>query len=354
MFGALTRATHRPGTAALLATLALTACQDDPVGPQPAEPSPAPELALSAMVTSNTWYTGLNSMPTRRFDLVTATIGGRVYAIGGRHAHYGVFSQVEAYTPAYSSIDGRPFSGLWETKASLPAARWGASGAAVINGKIYVPGGSADIYSRTSLSENTLFEYDPVANSWATRAPMPVKTCCGASVNINNKLYVFTPALVNGSPMLHRYNPVTNRWARMAGPPHDHGRPVGGAINGKFYLVGGQDGTLGPAKFLDVYNPATNSWVTRKAAPTARYGAAGRALNGKLYVIGGRGVTDVALNTVEAYDPVSNTWSTKAPIPTARYYLGIGQLSGFLFALGGWQPGGTDYRGLNTNEAYYP
>jgi N-acetylneuraminic acid mutarotase len=315
------------------------------------------ELAVSSQAASGNWVAS-TSMPQGRFDLVAASAGGQVYAIGGRNNHFAVYSRVEALTPSGIIKDGFPLGGTWTTKASLPAKRWAASGAQTINGKIYVPGGSA---GPANMSEKTLFVYDPAADSWASKAPMPVKNCCGASAAINGKLFVLTPAFLNGRPTLHRYDPATDRWSELASPPHDHSRPVGGVSNGKFYVVGGEftgsEESFGKASAtLDVYDPVRNRWVTKAPMPTARYAAAGRVVNGKLHVVGGLPSWDenIALNTVEVYDPATNTWAAKQPVPTARYLLAAAQLNGFLYALGGWAPGANPFTGLTTNEIYAP
>jgi N-acetylneuraminic acid mutarotase len=355
-----TLASRRFTAAALTAVIALPGCHDEPVGPShPADRGQRPELAVTAQAASNQWTSSRN-MLTPRMDLVAATAGGQVYAIGGRNDHYAVYSRVEAFTPSYSELDGRPFYGTWSVKAPLPAPRWGASGGQTINGKIYVPGGSA-LWLNTNSSEKTLFVYDPVANSWASKSPMPVKNCCGASAAIQSQLYVLTPAFLNGRPMLHRYDSVTDRWTELASPPHDHSRPVGGVINGKFYVMGGEftgsEKAYGQASAtLDVYDPATNRWTTKSAAPTGRYSAAGRVVNGKLVVVGGIPSWEEApaLNSVEVYDPATNTWATREPMPTARYLLAAAQLDGFLYALGGHRKVPYLYTGLATNEAYSP
>jgi N-acetylneuraminic acid mutarotase len=54
----------------------------------------------------------------------------------------------------------------WLQKTSLSSARTGP-GAAVVNDKIYVIGGEADGYLKT------VEQYDPVADTWTTKASMP-------------------------------------------------------------------------------------------------------------------------------------------------------------------------------------
>ena len=77
-------------------------------------------------------------------------------------------------------------------------------------------------------------------------------------------------------------------------------------------------------------------WVTRAPMPTVRsdFGVA-TGLNGKIYVIGGQDSTG-ALNIVEEYDPVKNIWQTRAPMPTPRSALGVvAARDGKIYAIGG-------------------
>ena len=112
-----------------------------------------------------------------------------------------------------------------------------------------------------------------------------------------------------------------------------HFRPVVGAIGGKLYVVGGNNGSGTAMRRVDMYDPATNTWSSRKGMPTARTNAGAAIIGGKLYVVGGRNTA--YLNTVEAYDPVANAWTSRGTMPTARAALGVGGVSGLLYAVGG-------------------
>ena len=115
----------------------------------------------------------------------------------------------------------------------------------------------------------------------------------------------------------------------------DHFRPVVRAIDGKLYVVGGNNGSGTAMRRVDMYDPATNTWSTGAVMPTARMNAVAAALGGKLYVFGGRNGT-VYQNAVEAYDPVANAWTTRPAMPTARGALGIGGVSGHVVRH--WRP----------------
>ena len=68
-------------------------------------------------------------MPTARYGLAAAEVGGKIYAIGGNNG--GILSVVEEYDPAANT---------WATKAPMPTGRHYLA-AAEVGGKIYAIGG---------------------------------------------------------------------------------------------------------------------------------------------------------------------------------------------------------------------
>jgi N-acetylneuraminic acid mutarotase len=111
------------------------ACATDtsPAGPVADPVAPAVPAFDVSSPASNTWLTR-PQMPTARAELVAATVNGNIYAIGGRTSASGAIAKVEMYDPDGSLI-------VWSDRTLLPSPRSYASGAATINGKIYVAGG---------------------------------------------------------------------------------------------------------------------------------------------------------------------------------------------------------------------
>jgi N-acetylneuraminic acid mutarotase len=327
-----------PVVGALISAALMTACSGDTLPTQPDGGSPAPQADIS--VAPNTWG-ARPSMSTRRYAPVAATVDGIIYVIGGYRGD-SALRTVEAYRPGFIVAP-------WTSRAQLPAKRLASSGAGVIGGKIYVTGGFNNNDTRTT----SLFVYDPSADSWATKAPIPVPTADGASGAISGRLYVFTPS--NLSPQqprsFYRYNPNNDGWTELTPPPHDHVAPAAGVIDGKLYLAGGRSAAGGfYSSTLDMYDPATGTWQTKASMPTARGYIAGRVINGKLYVLGGVDNLGTQLATLEVYDPATDSWATKAGMPTARGGLAAASANGVLYALGGRAPNAI----VKTNEAYYP
>jgi len=109
---------------------------------------------------------------------------------------------------------------------------------------------------------------------------------------------------------------------------------AGGVIDGKLYVVGGQNGaTL--LSSLEVYDPTSNTWVAKQAMPTARNSLGAAVMNGKLYVVGGNGVSGQKVTTLEVYDPATDSWTAKTSMPTARSAPSVVAMDGLLYVAGG-------------------
>jgi M6 family metalloprotease-like protein len=292
--------------------------------------------------SGNSWAVR-SPIPSPRHQPAAAATGGILYAIGGLNG---------AGSPQRSVFAYDPVDNTWSTKAQLPAARYNANGAAAINGKIYVAGG----FDGTNKLTRTLYVYTAAANTWATLAPMPVPGGCGGSVAIGGKLYVFSGCTLSSTGvqsaarLLHRYDPGSNTWTTRQAAPQVHYGPVVAAIGGRLYVAGG-NGASGQTARLDSYNPLTNTWATLRSMPTARVGAGGGAAKGLLYAMGGRSGTTY-LRTFEAYDPVTDTWSSRAPMAAARAGVGSTFISvaGRFYVVGGRNGSGV----LKMNEEYTP
>jgi len=128
----------------------------------------------------------------------------------------------------------------------MPAPRAG-SAAATVNGKIYVVGGQvADVMQPTTL------EYDPVADTWATKAAIP-------------------------------------------SPRHRLGAAV---VNGIVYAVGGG----GNGSAIEAYDPSTNTWSVKSNLNIPRWALGVAALGGAVYAVGGvKDILDVP--QLERYRP---------------------------------------------------
>jgi N-acetylneuraminic acid mutarotase len=86
--------------------------------------------------------------------------------------------------------------------------------------------------------------------------------------------------------------------------------PATVVMDGKLFVIGGDDGAGGDFDGIDVFDPTTDEWSTFTPHPFARSYPAVAVLNGKLYVIGG---TDSGgeLQSMDIYDPETGSWTTE-------------------------------------------
>ena len=131
---------------------------------------------------------------------------------------------------------------------------------------------------------------------------------------VDGKIYVFGGALAGPAAA---YDPAADSWEKKAPVPNRRWWFATSVVDGKIYAIGGIK--FNPEKYLDtveVYNPATDTWEKRTDMPTARCCLSAHTVNGIIYAIGGsirRG-----LQTVEAYNPATDTWEQMADMPEPR------------------------------------
>ena len=289
---------------------------------------------LPPCLTNNCW-TVQAPMPTSRTSFGVGAVNGMLYAVGGALPGAGPHSAVatvEAYDP---NTNG------WTTKAPMPTGRPGVQ-VGVVNGVLYAVGGiNAGLVD--PLPIGTVEAYDPVTNTWATKQPIPAPPF-GAGVGVvNGILYAVGGIAPGGSGVvvtgtLQAYDPVSNTWTTKAPMPTPRLGFRVGVVNGILYTVGGD-----AAGTVEAYDPVTNTWTAKQPMLTARSGFGVGVVNGILYAVGNDGIPILA-NTVEAYDPATNTWTTKAPMPLPRGGIGVGVVNGVLYAIDG----------SGANEAYHP
>jgi N-acetylneuraminic acid mutarotase len=285
-------------------------------------------------------WTSRAGLPVPRTGHAAVSLGGKLYVIGGFSGS--TLARVEQYDPASNS---------WTRKADLHSARREfAAGAA--NGKIYVACGMSWSDPNAVTYVTTTEEYDPVADTWTERAPCPavpaVNNIYGnahiGGTSSNGRLYVAvaTPS----SAAMYEYDPVGNTWASKAAPPFGLGQYALAESGAQVYLLASQSNSANPGTTskLAVYDPAGDFWILR--APLGGVWWAGLvASGGKLYTVGGVGVTGgfsppavrptSVLSAVNQYDPTSNQWTSAGNFGAARHSLGAAVLGTDVYVTGG-------------------
>jgi N-acetylneuraminic acid mutarotase len=242
----------------------------------------------------------------------------------------------------------------WTSMEPMPTARNGF-GVAVVEGKIYVIGGS----NGSLLGTNEM--YDPVTDTWTTQTPMPTPRIGFGIAVYQNKIYVIggqiglLPQDVTGANEV--YDPSTDTWESKTGIPEARDGFRANVVNNKIYIIGGRDFSLNIIYNLtQIYDTKTDTWSYGASIPTnISLGAAGATTGAmaptKIYVIGGFTSFDydaISLNYV--YDPEGDVWNMVTSMSTPRYSLGVAVVNDTLYAIGG--KSGDNY--LAVNEKYTP
>ncbi len=220
--------------------------------------------------------------------------------------------------PALSSANVAENS--WASKAPMKVAR-GSLGLAVVNGKIYAIGGStySGIWPATNGIVGTNEEYDPATDTWTYKKSMPIPRYGFAIVVYQNKIYCIggvtgystsTGRLITGANQV--YDPATDTWETKAPMPTPRWLLQANVVNGKIYLIGGQNGGSS-IKVNEVYDPLTDSWTTKAPIPTAASNYASAVVDNKIYVAGGFFLS----NLTQIYDPETDTWSLGTTVPSS-------------------------------------
>ncbi|MCF8222524.1 MAG: hypothetical protein K9J25_05205 [Bacteroidales bacterium] len=176
----------------------------------------------------------------------------------------------------------------WTEKAEMPAEIcFLPPSASVVNNEILIIGGA-----NPDEPLNTVYAYDPQANSWSTRASM-----------------------------------IDARWGHAAN-----------VVNGKIYVMGGCLTSTGDATSkTEVYDPALDEWQSLSNMPTPRIGAGSCVVDGKIYIMGGRSADPGGdyNNSMEVYDPLTNRWASLSPVPVAMGYHSSSVVNNTIYAISG-------------------
>lgn len=243
----------------------------------------------------------------------------------------------------------------WSELADLPHPGVGVA-SCVINGKLYVVGGGVDLIFAGDKIPNHNDEYDPVTNTWRSRAEIPSPRNFATASAVNGKCYVIgggtgktfsDPALTT----VQAYDPQTNTWENRAPLPEGRHAAASAVVDSKIYVIGGGDsGDLNGSNLrasVAIYDPRTNLWRAGADMPTPRRAAGVAAMGQYLYVVGGviSGPNGgrAAVNTVERYDSATNQWNRIEPLPESLHHASAVAYQGELYVFGGIDSGKGDF-----------
>ena len=273
-------------------------------------------------------WTPRPSLNVSRAGLATATIGERIYAIGG-------------FGPGFASRDSVEVRGpgeAWQPVVPMLTAR-GNLGAAVVDDRIYVFGGETD-HGSTKLAEVFTHEWKPIAK-------LPKRLTAPGTAAFDGKIYLMGGRIPAGvTDKVHVYDPVPDNWSSDATPmptPRWFLRVT--QLGEWLYAIGGADKDDQFLATVERYNPETDIWEDVAPMGTPRGGAGVVTVNDRIYVVGGAkgefGPGHVPLTSSEVFAEAPPAWQPlEAVLPVGRSSLRAERAPGNqILAIGGFEPG---------------
>lgn len=255
-----------------------------------------PENAEQVTI-ENRWVAQPN-LPGPRSRAAGIAFENNLYLIGGS----------DGTSPLPDLIRYSPELGAWSQLSPKPTSVSEIQ-AAVIDQKIYVPGGR----TASGAFSNALEIYDPLTDEWQTGPDLPEGISAYALVAHNGGLYLFGGVTEEGySNRVYRFDSGTNLWEEENALPVSLGYSGAVAIASKIYVVGGFDGEEISRRTFQ-FTPNAESaapWQAVSDLPEGRYGMGVVALDNQIHVVGGIGESDSTF-THMSFDPIIDAWSIK-------------------------------------------
>lgn len=177
-----------------------------------------------------------------------------------------------------------PATNTWETKASMPTARYGMT-ISVVDDKFYLIGGTKE-GSNTRLAIDVNEVYDPVTDSWTTKADIPneISGYRLTSAVADSKIYcIKSNSWIVNPKRINVYDPVNDDWSVKANSPLNQSCPTAVATVGdsavRIYVF---DGSVN-----QIYDPKVDIWTIGTTMITPRDYVSVAVIDYILYVIGG-------------------------------------------------------------------
>lgn len=262
---------------------------------------------------------------TPRAYSASGVVDGKIYVIGGAYSKTEISNVVEMYNPETDA---------WQSRQSLPEPIHGAA-AGVIGGKIYVAGGQTQ-YTTLGMSKNTLFVYNPAMDSWEQKAPMPTTRGYLSAAVVDGRLYVIggTTTWPNRTGKVEMYDPETDTWQTKAPMPTARSGFCAEAVNGKIYAMGGINAS-GYKDVLEEYDPATDTWIEKMEMPQTRSIFGSAVVNDLLYAYGGALDDITPLLDIIQYGPETDSWAETDDMPELKTAFASAVVDNCIYGIGG-------------------
>ncbi|MGB7157340.1 MAG: fibronectin type III domain-containing protein [Tepidisphaeraceae bacterium] len=246
----------------------------------------ATRSAYKLNLSTNVW-TQIADLPNAQTHVSVATDGTYIYAMGGQIGS-GESTNITAEAWKYHIA-----TNIWSPFTALPEAR--AGGAMVYhNGFLHFFGGVLN--DRVTVSDKHWAIPVNESTGWVAKAAMINPGDHLSAHELNGKIYAIGGEHDHGFDYiqhnaLSEYDPVADTWTSKAPLPVASSHFEGGTlvVHGRILLLGGQiDGQL-QTDAVRSWDPLTNTWTIHSPLPLIRKGGSAAFFNDKVIYTAGRG-----------------------------------------------------------------
>lgn len=274
-------------------------------------------------------WRGISSIPTPRTQMSIANWENMIYTVAG-HTEAGTSDVVERFSVSTNS---------WESLApKLTPVE--LAGAAIIGGKIYVPGGQVADGTLTDILE----VYDIRTDSWSTKSPLPYALANYGVTTYEGNLYIFggwDGHDVQDSVL--RYNSDLDSWEKMSSMPTGRSDASVVTLGERIFVIGGQADD-GPSLSIEVYYPNQDieggtTWQMQLSLDSDVQFLGAQEVSGSLVIFSLTKDGDFQLKN---YTPLNNSWYTyfEEPQLVPDEQAQLSSMNGEVYFLGGLDTNG--------------
>jgi N-acetylneuraminic acid mutarotase/thiol-disulfide isomerase/thioredoxin len=186
---------------------------------------------------------------------------------------------------------------------------------------------------------------------WTAKTDMPAEKVNHGAAVLNGNVYIFGGSGTMGVSLdTYIYNIATDTWTTApASAALQIGRisPMVEAVNGKIYIIGGYS-QLAPLRISSTvleFDPASSLLATKATMPLPVAGAGSFVSNNKIFILGGCGTggwnADMK-DTIQIYDPAANTWTVSpSKLPVLMRTFATAKLGDQVVIAGGYSKNAT-------------
>jgi len=322
------------------------------------------ESTSSSSSTIAPW-TRAPGMPATKANFFAAGVNGKVYAMGGMGPTPPIG---DSSNLIYDSKTKEWSQGPEMIAPHAPTIASMTSTVSVVGDNIYVLSPSPWLGGIVQDTSATQFPY------WSPMPKMTIRDrVFYTTVAVDTKIYAIGGSDTEGDILyasIDVYDTVTKKFS--LGPNMTEARygVTAAVVDTKIYIMGGMNGTFFPDQegqgrkdiltSVMVYDTATDKW---SSAPDmlvgGQVGQRAASVDGKIYVIGGDDRHGAACNKTQIFDPATNQWTMGPDMIAIRGEdFGVAVLDGNIYAVGGRVESGrgqmADMERLDTRNVTVP